>query len=148
MEEKMQHTPGMIHPDSSGRPVFGRIPVNRSRRILFATGVLVPVACAAILAMRFAPAPAGPADLVRLLRFMALLKASIVLGASLLVWRRLARPVTHRQFLGYGIALALGALGAVWLWSQWLVVWGVLLFYGGLALLVTVAVRDRDLVHS
>jgi hypothetical protein len=82
------------------------------------------------------------ADLMRLLRAMAAIKALIAAGAVAAVWWRLAMPATPRWFLGYAVAGAAMAAGPGLIWGMAHVAAGALLLHAGL--LATVVLLWRD----
>jgi hypothetical protein len=93
-----------------------------------------------------APPPAGEADLILLLRFMTLLKGAIALIIVRLLLQRFVRPLRVIERAGYAMGSASMAAGAVWLWFQWQLGWGILLFYAGITLIVLTAARDGSLL--
>ncbi len=40
------------------------------------------------------------------------------------------------------------AAGVVWLWFQWQLGWGIVLYYAGIALIVLTAARDANLLRT
>ena len=82
-------------------------------------------------------------QLVFLLRFMALVKAAMVLGALGLTQWRLRRPASDRLALGYGAALAAMALAPGLIWSLAAIAPGAACFHAGLILFLVLAWRDE-----
>ena len=94
-------------------------------------------------------------DLTRLLRFMAVIKATMAVGVSAIVWWRLALPAALGWLLAYLAAVAAMAAGPVLIWGMVHVGFGALLLHGGLlAALVTlwrdpaVTAKLKDLVAA
>ena len=100
---------------------------------LIATAIL---AVAAGLAIGHQPAAHGAAptdaDLARLLRFMALIKAALAVLAVGLVYWRLRHPASPRLATAYVGALALMAAGPGLIWSMTHIIAGAVLFHAGL----------------
>ncbi len=82
------------------------------------------------------------AALVTLLRFMALLKLTEVLGALALSCWRIGHPASLRLALSYAVAIVLMACGPGLIWSMETVVFGALVFHAGLFSFVFLAARD------
>ena len=84
------------------------------------------------------------ADLTRLLRGIALIKASLVIAAIGVLWWRLGRPVAARTATAYvvGAALMAGATALVWMLAS--IPLAALLFHIGEFTLLIVAWRDRS----
>ena len=100
---------------------------------------------AGLLAGRLASADSGGMEwqLVLLLRFMALVKGAMVLGALGLTQWRLRRPVSSRLAAGYGLALAAMALAPGLIWSLAAIAPGAAAFHAGLLLFLVIAWRDE-----
>ncbi len=81
-------------------------------------------------------------QLVFLLRFMALVKGAMVLGALGLTQWRLRRPASDRLALGYGVALAAMALAPGLIWSLDAIALGAACFHAGLLVFFVLAWRD------
>ncbi len=81
-------------------------------------------------------------ELARLLRFMALLKATMAMGALAAVWWRLALPATPGWLLAYLAAGAAMAAGPVLIWGMAHVGLGSLLLHGGLFAALVALWRD------
>ena len=81
-------------------------------------------------------------QLVFLLRFMALVKGAMVLGALGLTQWRLRRPASDRLALGYGVALATMALAPGLIWSLAAIAPGAACFHAGLLAFLVLAWRD------
>lgn len=96
----------------------------------------------------FAPPPVGEPELILLLRFMALLKGAIALIGALLLSQRFGRPLRAAERVGYVVGSASMAAGVVWLWFQWQLGWGIVLYYAGIALIVLTAARDANLLRT
>ena len=82
------------------------------------------------------------ADLVRLLRVMALLKVGLALGAVAAVLWRFGTAVTPVWFAAYATACGAMAAGPALIWSMAYVGTGALLLHGGLAAAVLLLWRD------
>ncbi|MBE7220046.1 MAG: hypothetical protein INR64_16370 [Caulobacteraceae bacterium] len=88
----------------------------------------------------------GPGDmewqLVLLLRFMAVVKGAMALGALALVQWRLRQPASARLALGYVVALAPMALAPGLIWSLAAIAPGAACFHAGLLLFLVLTWRD------
>jgi hypothetical protein len=82
------------------------------------------------------------ADLTRLLRFMAVIKAVIAVGAAAVVFWRLAVPVSLPWFAAYAMAGAAMAAGPGVIWGMAHVGLGALLLHGGLFATILLLWRD------
>ncbi len=82
-------------------------------------------------------------ELVVLLRFMAVLKGAMALGAAALVAWRLRWPVRPATGFGYVVAVSSMAGGAGLIWQLGHVGAGALLVHGGFAALAVLAWMDR-----
>ena len=123
---------------------------ERPRTGLLRQGVLAGVICAAALAGVLATGAdassqavaAAGADLARLLRAMAVMKALAAAGlAAAVVWRA-ALPASGARLAGYALACAAMAAGPGLIWGMAHVRLGALLLHGGL--LATVVLLWRD----
>ena len=123
----------------SDLPLPTALPTARSywRPFLAAT---VPGAATLALATQ-----AGPHDpeLATLLRFMAVVKAAMALGAAALIAWRLGWPVRPATGLGYVAGVSSMAAGAGLIWQLGHVGTGALLVHGGLLALAGLAWLDR-----
>ena len=123
----------------SDLPLPTALPTARSywRPFLAAT---VPGAATLALATQ-----AGPHDpeLATLLRFMAVLKAAMALGAAALIAWRLGWPVRPATGLGYVAGVSSMAAGAGLIWQLGHVGTGALLVHGSLLALAGLAWLDR-----
>ena len=81
-------------------------------------------------------------QLVLLLRFMAVVKGAMVVGALALVQWRLRRPASARLALGYAAALTTMALAPGLIWSLAAIAPGAACFDAGLLLYLVLAWRD------
>ena len=86
---------------------------------------------------------AADPELALLLRFMAIVKAGIALGAAALVARRMRDPVQPAAALAYVAAASSMAAGAGFIWQLEHVAAGAVLVHGGLVALAAVAWMDR-----
>lgn len=88
----------------------------------------------------------GPGDmewqLALLLRFMAIVKGAMALGALALTQWRLRRPISPRLAAAYTVALAAMALAPGLIWSLAEIVPGAVAFHAGLLLFLVLAWRD------
>ena len=100
---------------------------------------------AGVLTGRLASAETGGMEwqLVFLLRFMAAVKAGLVLGALGLAQWRLRRPASDRLAAGYGLALAAMAAAPGLIWSLSAIASGAACFHAGLLLYLVLAWRDE-----
>lgn len=110
----------------------------------FAWRLILPVAVLAAAAFALATPP-GPTDfeLGMLLRFMAVVKAGMALGAATLIAWRMGTPVRPAVAAGYVVATAAMAGGAGLIWQLAHIGTGAALVHGGLLALLIVAWRDR-----
>ena len=109
-------------------------------RPVLATAVLGAAATALLSGAD--PSAADP-ELLVLLRFMAVVKAAMALGAAVLVAWRLGWPVRIAMVLGYVVATSSMAGGAGLIWQLGHVGVGAVLVHGGLAALIAVGWLDR-----
>ena len=114
------------------------LPATRSWHPVLAVAVLG----AAALALATPAAPSDP-ELAALLRFMAVLKAAMALGAATLLGWRLRSPVRPAVGLGYVVGAAGMAAGAGLIWRLGHVGAGACLVHGGLLTLAALAWADR-----
>jgi hypothetical protein len=118
-------------------------------------GVLVPgmaqgaflLVLAVAAAAGFAPESSlavshAGADLTRLLRFMAVIKAVIAVGAASVVFWRLAVPVSLPWFAAYALAGAAMAAGPGVIWGMAHVGLGAVLLHGGMFATILLLWRD------
>jgi len=96
---------------------------------------------AAAPASSLAVAHAG-ADLTRLLRFMAVLKAAIAVGAAAAVFWRLGVAASLPWLAAYGVAAGAMAAGPGLIWAMVHVGLGALLLHGGLLMTILLLWRD------
>lgn len=82
------------------------------------------------------------ASLSLLLRFMAILKLAMVGAALALVWWRVGLFLSGRLATSYIVAVTLMACGPGLIWSTSTVVYGAVLFHGGLLVFASIALRD------
>lgn len=123
------------------------LPAAASRTRLLggiAVGALVGVLLTALLAGPVAMEP----GLVRLLHGMVLVKGLLLAGATALVLRRLRGPVGASVLRGYAAGLGMSAGALAWLWGLSLLLFGSLLFYGGLIWTFITASRDPLLING
>ncbi len=124
--------------------VSDRIQAATARTVL-----LVILAAAALAGLLSAASPGASlaavhagADLTRLLRFMAVLKAGIAVGAAGAVFWRLGVPVSLPWLAAYAVAGGAMAAGPGVIWAMAHVGVGALLLHGGL--LATILLLWRD----
>ena len=117
----------------------------RLSRIAMALIVLVAVGLSFALvdapATSRAVANAGT-ELTRLLRFMAVIKGGMALGALGAVLWRLGSDVSAGRFVTYGTCCAVMAAGPGLIWGMAHVGLGALLLHGGLVALLVLLWRD------
>ena len=99
---------------------------------------------AGVLAGRWLQSGSGGMEwqLALLLRFMAVLKGAMALGAVALVQWRLRRPTSDRLALGYAAALVPMALAPGLIWSLAAIASGAACFHAGFLLFLILAWRD------
>lgn len=102
----------------------------------------VAVLGAATLALVTQPGPHNP-ELATLLRFMAVVKAGMALGAAALLGWRFGSPVRPAIGLGYVAGASGMAAGAGLIWQLGHIGAGALLVHGGLLALAGLAWLDR-----
>lgn len=107
-------------------------------RLLLAAAVVG----AATFALATQPGPHDP-ELAALLRFMAVVKAGMALGAAALLAWRLGWPVRPATGLGYIAGVSGMAAGAGLIWQLGHIGAGALLVHGGLVALASLAWLDR-----
>jgi hypothetical protein len=106
-------------------------------------GALLTLAALAAAAGLLATGPAlVDPELVMLLRFMAVLKAAMAIGALVLVAWRLRRPAGPALAASGIASVAFMAAGAGLIWSLGHVALGAVLFHAGLFTLLVAAWRD------
>ncbi|KAA0121510.1 hypothetical protein CIW48_23205 [Methylobacterium sp. P1-11] len=129
----------MTIPAAAGRATRA---ANPARLILAALAILaVPAVWAA--AGR-APAAALDPDLVRVIRFMAVIKGGFALAALAGCFWRLGRPATAWRSLVYVAGPPLMAVGAAGLWSLQDAALAALALHLGLFAVLAAALTDRD----
>ncbi len=107
-------------------------------RIALGAGFLLAVA-AALFAGRGAEPAAYEPQLVVLVRFMALIKLGVAIGAAALVAWRLGRAPNPRLAAGYTAGTMLMAAGPALMWHMHHIILGSVLFYAGLVLIAILA---------
>ncbi len=120
------------------------------RAALAAAVILATVAAFAAgrdAASAWAVQASGP-ELTQLLRFMAVVKLGMALGASGLAWWRLGNPLSAGLALSYLAACALMAAAPGLIWSMGHVVLGAVLFHAGFALLLLLGWADRGEIQA
>ncbi len=122
-----------------------RLCTPRAARILLASIVIGAVGLSFALvdvpASSRAVANAGN-ELTRLLRFMAVIKGGIALGAVGAVLWRLGSDVSPGRFVAYGACCAVMAAGPGLIWDMAHVGLGAVLLHGGLFALLVLLWRD------
>jgi len=118
-------------------PAASRIILLLSLATAGAAGVLSAASPASSLAIVHAGA-----DLTRLLRFMAVLKAAIAVTAAAAVFWRLGAAVSLPWLTAYGVAAAAMAAGPGVIWAMAHVGLGALLLHGGLFATILLLWRD------
>ncbi len=82
-------------------------------------------------------------DLLVLMRFMAVVKAAMALGAVALVWWRMGAPVGRGAAAAYVMAAAVMAVGPGLIWDMRHIALGAVAVHGGLSALLVVGWLDR-----
>jgi hypothetical protein len=122
-------------PGSRTAPVFAMV-------VLIAAAAVVGFAVTNAQTSAAAVAEAG-ADLVRLMRGMALIKLSMAaLAGGAVLWRLLAAPIRAGWFAAYAVACAAMAAGPGLIWHMDAVRTGAALLHGGLLAAVILVWRD------
>jgi hypothetical protein len=85
---------------------------------------------------------AGETEFTTLLRFMALMKAAMALGAAVLICWRLKYPASRRLAVAYIIAAVLMAAAPGLIWHMTAIWKGAALFHAGLVLFLILAWAD------
>ncbi len=116
-------------------------------RAVLVAGVLAAVA-GALLWARATPGPSvvPAAEMGRLLRFLALVKALVPAGALWGLLRRVRRPVAAGRFAAYAAGLGGAAAGAALIGQLGHVGLGAALFHAGWLTMAAAAWRDDALV--
>jgi hypothetical protein len=83
--------------------------------------------------------------LARVMHLMLAIKSLMLAAATVLVLWRLGSPVTAAASWTYSLGLGISAAGLAWLWGLTTILIGVVLFYGGLLMVLLTATRDRQL---
>ncbi len=110
--------------------------------VLIAAAAVVGFAVTNAQTSAAAVAEAG-ADLVRLMRGMALIKLSMAaLAGGAVLWRLLAAPIRAGWFAAYAVACAAMAAGPGLIWHMDAVRTGAALLHGGLLAAVILVWRD------
>ena len=129
-------------------PAFDRRPGRRAAARSYRPALIAAVLLAAVAAFAIGHDPAAhgaasaDAELARLLRFMAVLKAAMALAALWLVDWRLRFAASPRLAMAYIAALALMAAGPGLIWSLTHLIAGAILFHAGLLLLLALGWAD------
>lgn len=113
------------------------------RRTLLASVMILAATTGVIAgALKSPGTTAADADLTTLLRFMAVMKAAIVLAAAGLVAWRFGSELSSRLAAGYIAAVALMALSPGFIWSQSSLSLASAFFHSGLLFGLALAARD------
>jgi hypothetical protein len=139
-----QHMRGLEDP-VQGAPAFSgskERSIAAPYRIALGAGVLFAVAVA-LFAGKGDGSTGFEPQLILLIRFMALMKLGLAIGAGLLVAWRLGRSPTPRIAAGYTAGTMLMAGGPALMWHMHYIIFGSALFYAGLVLLVILARGDK-----
>ena len=112
------------------------------RRAILASVVILAATTGVIAGHLSAPDATADADLTLLLRFMALMKAAIVLAAAGLVAWRFGSELPSRLAVGYIAAVGLMALSPGLIWSQSSLTLASAFFHSGLLFGLALAARD------
>ncbi len=129
---------------AGARPVIMGLSPLMARLLLtlvIGAAIAASLAGAASPASTVAVSHAG-ADLTRLLRFMAVLKAAIAVGAAAAVYWRLGAAVSLPWLAAYGVAGGAMAAGPGVIWAMAHVGLGALLLHGGLFATILLLWRD------
>ncbi len=127
----------------NGRMSDFSLPTSRSAaRPYWRPALAVAVLGAGALALTTQAGPHDP-ELAMLLRFMAVVKAAMALGAAALAGWRFGSPVRPALGLGYVAGTASMAAGAGLIWQLGHIGAGALLVHGGLLALAGLAWLDR-----
>ncbi len=133
----------------SGQVLAPTVVTVRANKVLAISGFAV-ILLAALTFGYLATSPAATfaavqhdgADLTRLMRFMAGLKAMLAIGAAAAVAWRLAAPVGLPWFAAYAVTGAAMAAGPGLIWGMAHVGAGALLLHGGLFTTILLLWRD------
>lgn len=112
------------------------------RRTILASVVTLAAITGVIAGHLSAPGANADADLTLLMRFMALMKAAIVLAAAGLVAWRFGFELPSRLAAGYIAAVGLMALSPGLIWSQSSLTLASAFFHSGLLFGLVLAARD------
>jgi hypothetical protein len=140
--------PGPLHasPVPAGSTQRLRLSPPSARRAALVVAVVLAVAVAHFATDGAASARAVAADpeLARLLRAMALIKASMAAAAAWIAGRLLREPVGTGLAAGLVLAVALMAAAPVLMWHVASVGAGALLFHAGMVLLLVLGWRPAE----
>ena len=101
------------------------------------------VAAAGVLGFLGGDDGGAGADLLVLMRFMAVVKAAMALGAVALVWWRTGAPLGPGTAAAYVAAAAVMAVGPGLIWDMRHIALGAAAVHGGLSALLVVGWMDR-----
>jgi len=121
--------------------VFSPVLARGILLMVIAVAVAASAVAAAAPASSVAVAHAG-AELTRLLRFMAVLKAAIAATAAAVLFWRLGAAITLPWFTAYAAACAAMAAGPGVIWAMVHVGLGAVLLHGGLLAVILLLWRD------
>lgn len=118
----------------------------RAKRAMLLLGLIAAFAIAG--SIDGAAAAGADPDLVRLMRFMALLKGAFLLLAAVASFWRLARPAAAWRSLVYVAGPPLMAAGTVALWRMQDAGLAAGVLHAGLFALLAAALTDRDFIPA
>ena len=133
---------------AAGSPARGQSRARKPGARPYRPALIAAVLLAAVAAFALGHEPAAhnaapaDADLARLLRFMAVIKAGMAVMASWLVDWRLRFAAPPRLATAYIAALALMVAGPGLIWSMTHIIVGAVLFHAGLLLLLALGWAD------
>lgn len=114
----------------------------RTRRIVLGGAILIALATGAAIGATYAPTAASDADFLVLVRFMAFVKAVMVLAAAAIVAWRFGTAIARPLSATYIASVSLMALAPGLIWYEALLPLASGLFHSGLLLGLALAAGD------
>lgn len=112
------------------------------RRTGMAAAVVLAISMGVVAGIATGSEIGTDGELARLIRFMALVKAGIMLAAAGLVAWRFGFEISDRLAVGYVVAISLMALSPGLIWNMGSLILASALFHSGLLLGLVLAARD------
>jgi hypothetical protein len=112
------------------------------RRTILGAAVVLAVCIGSIAGIATGSVTGTDGELARLLRFMAVVKAGMMLAATGLVAWRFGSEMSDRLATGYVLAISLMALSPGLIWNMGSLILASALFHSGLLFGLALAARD------